>query len=82
MRNVMLATVVMALAGIGGAWAWAGDSCCGGAACPRMAAASATTQPTTKPAGETYVCPMGCVKSDHPGKCPKCGMDLVKQAQS
>jgi hypothetical protein len=27
-----------------------------------------------------YVCPMGCEGSgsDQPGKCPKCGMDLVK----
>lgn len=23
-----------------------------------------------------YVCPMGCDKSDKPGKCSKCGMDL------
>jgi hypothetical protein len=27
-----------------------------------------------------YTCPMHPdVKSDKPGKCPKCGMDLVKQ---
>lgn len=25
-----------------------------------------------------YVCPMGCAESDKPGKCPKCGMNLVK----
>jgi hypothetical protein len=31
-------------------------------------------------ANETYTCTMhNEVMSDHPGKCPKCGMDLVKQ---
>ena len=29
---------------------------------------------------ETYTCPMhNEVMSDHPGKCPKCGMKLEKQ---
>lgn len=27
-----------------------------------------------------YVCPMDGYTSNKPGKCPKCGMDLVKQA--
>lgn len=34
------------------------------------------------PAGEAkeaWICPMGCSKSDKPGKCTACGMDLVKQ---
>ncbi|KAF0126866.1 MAG: copper/silver-translocating P-type ATPase [Elusimicrobia bacterium] len=26
-----------------------------------------------------YVCPMGCAESDKPGRCPKCGMDLVEK---
>lgn len=26
-----------------------------------------------------YICPMGCAESDKPGKCPKCGMNLVKK---
>lgn len=31
-------------------------------------------------AGETYTCTMhNEVMSDQPGKCPKCGMNLVKQ---
>lgn len=31
-------------------------------------------------ADETYTCTMhNEVMSDHPGKCPKCGMKLVKQ---
>lgn len=38
---------------------------------------------TPKPApdsGAVYVCPMHAeVHSNHPGKCPKCGMTLVKQ---
>jgi hypothetical protein len=82
MRNVILATVMLVL-GVG-TWALAGASCCSGggcASCPQNAMAAAATQPSTRPAGATYVCPMGCAKSDKPGKCPKCGMDLVKQAQ-
>ncbi len=27
---------------------------------------------------ETWMCPMGCVKSDKPGKCPACGMVMEK----
>ena len=84
MRNVILATVVLVLGGSAYAAGGAGG-CCGGGegiSCPRATVAAATTQPSTKPAGATYVCPMGCAKSDKPGKCPKCGMDLVKQAQS
>jgi Cu2+-exporting ATPase len=35
-------------------------------------------QPTTKPAATTYTCTMHSeVVSDKPGKCPRCGMDLV-----
>ena len=33
-----------------------------------------------KPAKDAaYICPMGCAKSDKPGKCPKCKMELKKQ---
>lgn len=83
MRIVILATVALFLGA--GTWASAGAGCCGAGdsmSCPRSTIAAATTQPSTRPAGTTYVCPMGCSKSDKPGKCPKCGMDLVKQAQS
>ena len=40
-----------------------------------------TTRPaSTQPVGERYVCPMGCIApTDKPGKCPVCGMKLVKQ---
>jgi len=31
------------------------------------------------PGKAAYVCPMGCAESDKPGKCPKCGMDLVEK---
>jgi len=36
------------------------------------------------PAAELYTCPMpsDSVFSDHPGKCPKCGMELVKVENS
>ena len=45
---------------------------------------SATTDSTAKPAGAgvaaTYTCTMHPeVTSDQPGKCPKCGMTLVKK---
>lgn len=34
------------------------------------------------PAADQYVCPMHPeVTSDAPGKCPKCGMDLVKRSK-
>jgi len=62
-----------------GAAAWAGMNCCGvsdDTSCTR--AMAATTQPATQPAAK-YACPMGCATADKPGKCPKCGMDLVKQ---
>ncbi len=26
-----------------------------------------------------YICPMGCARSEKPGKCPKCGMNLVEK---
>ena len=29
--------------------------------------------------GKIYVCPMGDYQGDKPGKCPKCGMDLVEK---
>jgi uncharacterized paraquat-inducible protein A len=46
----------------------------------RVLAAATTTKPTTAPA-DTYACSMcPTVKSDKPGKCSKCGMDLTKQA--
>ena len=39
---------------------------------------STNAQPTTMPAAIVYTCTMHPeVVSDKPGKCPKCGMDLV-----
>lgn len=50
---------------------------------PTPAPAPAPTPTTgTAPAAatETWSCPMHPeVVQDHPGKCPKCGMDLVKK---
>jgi predicted small secreted protein len=41
---------------------------------------STTGQKEQLAADETYTCTMhNEVMSDHAGKCPKCGMDLVKQ---
>ncbi|CAN5618543.1 hypothetical protein BH11BAC1_BH11BAC1_20140 [soil metagenome] len=39
-----------------------------------------STKDSTQNKPITYVCPMHPeVTSDKPGKCPKCGMDLVKK---
>ncbi|MDR3696280.1 heavy metal-binding domain-containing protein [Mucilaginibacter sp.] len=45
---------------------------------------SDTTKPKkVKPAKVLYTCPMDAdVLSDKPGKCPKCGMTLVKKDTS
>lgn len=45
----------------------------------KAAAAPAAAAPVQTAAKEGWVCPMGCSKADKPGKCPVCGMDLVKQ---
>ena len=50
--------------------------------CPASPATSPATAPDTQPTTQkaVYVCPMDSdVVSDKPGKCPKCGMDLVKK---
>jgi hypothetical protein len=40
--------------------------------------ANSSSAPVNKPARQLYTCPMHPeVVQDHPGKCPKCGMDLV-----
>lgn len=44
-------------------------SCCGGEEGGKTAVKSSKA---------AYLCPMGCSESDKPGKCPKCGMNLVK----
>ena len=57
-------------------------ACSGGN--PARDAVDASSAPASTPAavGDMYSCPMHPeVVSDHPGKCPKCGMDLVKQAK-
>jgi hypothetical protein len=42
--------------------------------------AEAPASPTPAPAEETWSCPMHPeVVQHHAGKCPKCGMDLVKK---
>lgn len=41
---------------------------------------AADAVPVATPAGEAWTCPMHPeVVADHPEKCPKCGMDLVKK---
>ena len=46
-------------------------SCCGDGGHEKTASAKSSKK-------AAYVCPMGCAGSDKPGKCPKCGMNLVK----
>jgi hypothetical protein len=42
------------------------------------ASAGASASATTRPSAVTYVCPMHPeVTSSEPGRCPKCGMNLV-----
>jgi len=55
--------------------------CCAGAKDKFLKDPAQYTQAKLE-AGAKYVCPM-CkgVESDKPGKCPKCGMDLVKKAE-
>ena len=48
-----------------------GGSCCGDGKHEKSASAKDSEK-------AAYVCPMGCAESDKPGKCPKCGMNLVK----
>jgi len=76
MRKTIVAIVAVGMALAGGASLRAGEpESCGGC-CQRMA----TTRPATTQG--KYVCPMGCASSDKPGKCPKCGMELVEKKQS
>jgi len=43
---------------------------------PKESKPQASMKPAAK---DVYVCPMCDIKSDKPGKCPHCGMDLVKE---
>ncbi|MDO8805809.1 MAG: heavy metal-binding domain-containing protein [Elusimicrobiota bacterium] len=56
--------------------------CCPG--CDKSFIANPEKYLKKKQAGRTriYACPMGCARSDKPGKCPKCGMNMkeVKEA--
>jgi hypothetical protein len=50
------------------------------AACHSQEKKSANTEQNSATANITYTCPMHPeVTSDKPGKCPKCGMDLVEK---
>ncbi|MCM2267853.1 MAG: hypothetical protein NDI60_08805 [Elusimicrobiales bacterium] len=49
-----------------------GCACCGGGEEKTEAKASTAA----------YACPMGCAESDKPGKCPKCGMNLVENKKA
>ena len=53
--------------------------CCPG--CDKSFKANPEKYAGKKPAaaGKIYACPMGDYQGDKPGKCPKCGMDLVEK---
>lgn len=61
------------------------EPCCpemkSGACCDQMSKKGGKTEQTkasTKEAALVYTCPMHPdIRSEKPGKCPKCGMDLV-----
>jgi len=49
-----------------------GCACCGGG----------EEKDAAKTSTAAYICPMGCAESDKPGKCPKCGMNLVENKKA
>jgi hypothetical protein len=50
------------------------------ASCRKSSQKSEAVKESAPTAKVIYTCPMDTdVVSDHPGKCPKCGMDLVKK---
>lgn len=55
--------------------------CCPG--CDKSFIANPEKYLNKKPAAQAkkYVCPMGEFEGDKPGKCPKCGMNLVEKKQ-
>jgi hypothetical protein len=50
-----------------------------GAATPAPPAKPKTAKKKAVKAKYIWVCPMGDFTGDKPGKCPHCGMDLVRQ---
>jgi len=76
MRRVLAAMTVVGLLLTGGLWTsglgWAKTDK------PTAQKAEAATKAAKASAQTVYVCPMhGRITSNRPGKCPKCGMQLV-----
>jgi membrane fusion protein, copper/silver efflux system len=67
--GLMTFIVGLALLGIAGVW-YQHSLARSGALAPAQASAPA--------APAKYACPMRCVETDKPGKCPVCGMDLAQ----
>ena len=53
--------------------------CCPGCKKPFLENPEKYLQKKQEPQAKTYICPMGDYQGDKPGKCPKCGMDLVEK---
>jgi multidrug efflux pump subunit AcrA (membrane-fusion protein) len=69
---------ILWVAGCGGKETQVAPTRAPGAVAPAPAAPAKGAAETAKPAKVVYTCPMHPeVTSDKPGKCPKCGMDLV-----
>ncbi|MEI7481444.1 MAG: heavy metal-binding domain-containing protein [Elusimicrobiota bacterium] len=53
--------------------------CCPGCKKPFLENPEKFLQKKQETQAKVYVCPMGDYQGDKPGKCPKCGMDLVEK---
>lgn len=53
--------------------------CCPGCKKPFLENPEKYIQKKQEVQAKIYVCPMGDYQGDKPGKCPKCGMDLIEK---
>lgn len=75
LARALVAGVLGALVGGGGVWGWMQH---GHAPATSVSAPPGDGTVSVKPKAQLYQCPMHpTITSDHPGKCPICGMKLV-----
>lgn len=53
--------------------------CCPGCSKPFIENPEKYLQKKQEASTKAYACPMNCAKSDKPGKCPKCGMNMTEK---